>query len=198
MPLCFKPSWPYIPVTCQARNFLPTSSPKHYFGIPQTLIFIFGIDKYGKYDYVIFGGEDVKTRQEENPNVVFTRLEQELEQVLPKAEVQHRWLGQVVETNDGLPFIGKTKASNLLLQVSAATASRWELLSALMARDRYLGRNNPWFDLFSINRRKFHGGTWRYIKGNRDYPYYMLRDRLARADGYSVHEPAPRPTSFCD
>ena len=27
-------------------------------------------------------------------------------------------------------------------------------------------RKNPWFDLFRVDRRKFHGGTWRYIKEN--------------------------------
>jgi Rieske Fe-S protein len=48
----------------------------------------------------------------------------------------------------------------------------------MMARDRFLGRNNPWFDLFAVSRKKFHGGTWRYVRENIDYPYYYLRDRL--------------------
>jgi Rieske Fe-S protein len=57
-----------------------------------------------------------------------------------------------------------------------------------MARDRYLGRKNPWFDLFRVDRRKFHGGTWRYIKENFDYPFYMLRDRLKGAEGDSPND----------
>jgi nitrite reductase/ring-hydroxylating ferredoxin subunit len=57
-----------------------------------------------------------------------------------------------------------------------------------MARDRFLEKKNHWFDLFAVNRKKFHGGTWRYIKENLDYPYYMLRDRLGRAEGESVDE----------
>jgi Rieske Fe-S protein len=58
----------------------------------------------------------------------------------------------------------------------------------MMARDRYLKRKNPWFDLFAVNRKQFHGGTWRYLKENFDYPYYMLRDRLASAEGDSVDD----------
>src|SRR6185295_18211326 len=57
---------------------------------------------------------------------------------------------------------------------------------AVMARDRYLGRKNPWFDLFAVGRKKFHGGTWRYLKENVDYAYYLLRDRLKGAEGNSV------------
>jgi Rieske Fe-S protein len=57
-----------------------------------------------------------------------------------------------------------------------------------MACDRYFGRKNPWFDLFAVNRRKFHGGTWRYLEENLDYPYYMVRDRLAKAQGDSLDE----------
>src|SRR6185436_17620627 len=61
-------------------------------------------------------------------------------------------------------------------------------LAATMARDRYLGRKNPWFDLFAVNRKKFHGGTWRYITENLDFPYYLLRDRLKRAEGDSLDD----------
>src|SRR5436190_11926986 len=58
------------------------------------------IDPQPDYDYAIFGGEDCKTGQEADPMAVFDRLEKRLIQVLPQAVVQHRWLGQVVETND--------------------------------------------------------------------------------------------------
>jgi Rieske Fe-S protein len=37
-------------------------------------------------------------------------------------------------------------------------------------------------DLFRIDRKPFLGGVWRYLRENADYPYYMLRDRLAPAE----------------
>ena len=57
-----------------------------------------------------------------------------------------------------------------------------------MARDRYLGRKNPWFDLFAVTRKPFHGGTWRFVRENLDFPYYMLRDRLKGAESGSADD----------
>ena len=45
---------------------------------------------------------------------VFGKLEDQLKKVLPAAEVQQRWLGQVVETNDGLPFIGENEGEQFI------------------------------------------------------------------------------------
>jgi len=39
-----------------------------------------------------------------------------------------------------------------------------------------------------VNREKFHGGTWRYLTENLDYPFYLVRDRLARAEGDSLDD----------
>jgi len=142
------------------------------------------IDRQRDADYAIFGGEDSKTGQEEDG--VFERLEQKLKQVLPQAEVQHRWLGQIVETNDGLPFIGENSGRQFVATGFCGNGFTLGTLSAVMARDRFLKRKNPWFDLFRVDRRKFHGGTWRYLKENLDYPFYMVRDRLTRAESDSV------------
>jgi Rieske Fe-S protein len=45
--------------------------------------------------------------------------------------------------------------------------------------------------LFAVKRKKFHGGTWRFLKENADYPFYMLRDRLAHAEGESLTDLKP-------
>jgi nitrite reductase/ring-hydroxylating ferredoxin subunit len=134
------------------------------------------VDRHPHHDYIIFGGKDFKTGQEQGP--VFEQLETELKKVLPVAKVEHRWLGQVVETNDGLPFIGESAGQQFIATGFCGNGFTLGTLSAVMARDRYLGRKNPWFDLFAVGRKKFHGGTWRYLNENLDYPYYLLRDRL--------------------
>jgi glycine/D-amino acid oxidase-like deaminating enzyme/nitrite reductase/ring-hydroxylating ferredoxin subunit len=140
------------------------------------------IERCREHDYAIFGGEDVKTGQEKDTEAVFRRLGQQLKKSLPAADIQHRWLGQVVETNDGLPFIGENEGKQFIATGFCGNGFTLGTLSAVMARDRYLGRKNPWFDLFRVDRKKFHGGTWRYLKENLDYPFYLLRDRLARAE----------------
>jgi glycine/D-amino acid oxidase-like deaminating enzyme/nitrite reductase/ring-hydroxylating ferredoxin subunit len=146
------------------------------------------IDRRNNYDYVIFGGEDVKTGQEEDAEKVFDKLRERLKKVLPNAEIQHRWLGQIVETNDGLPFIGENCGQQFVATGFCGNGFTLGTLSAMMVRDRYLGRKNPWFDLFAVDRKKFHGGTWRYLAENLDYPYYMVRDRLVRAEGKSIDD----------
>ena len=92
------------------RNLMPealywdTSNPYYYLRI----------DRQDDHDYAIFGGEDCKTGQEKNPEEVFTRLQTKLKQILPAAEIQQRWLGQVVETDDGLPFIGENEGRQFI------------------------------------------------------------------------------------
>jgi glycine/D-amino acid oxidase-like deaminating enzyme/nitrite reductase/ring-hydroxylating ferredoxin subunit len=146
------------------------------------------VDRHADHDYLIFGGEDCKTGQEKDTKQVFSRLENLFKNYFPTASLKHRWLGQVVETNDGLPFIGESSENQFIATGFCGNGFTLGTLSAAMARDRYLKKNNPWFDLFAVNRKKFHGGTWRYIKENLDYPYYMLRDRLQPAEGKSVDE----------
>lgn len=145
-------------------------------------------DRHEGSEYCIFGGEDVKTGQEEDAKMVFARLEEKLRRVLPGAVVEHRWLGQVVETNDGLPFIGENTSQQFVATGFGGNGFTLGTLSAMMVRDKYVGRKNPWVELFDVHRKKLHGGTWRYVKENLDYPYYMLRDRLAGAEGDSVED----------
>jgi glycine/D-amino acid oxidase-like deaminating enzyme/nitrite reductase/ring-hydroxylating ferredoxin subunit len=146
------------------------------------------VDAHKDHDYAIFGGEDAKTGQEDDPEAIFKRLGEQLKKTLPNAEVQHRWLGQVVETDDGLPFIGETGGNQFIATGFLGNGFTLGTLSAMMARDRYLKKENPWFDLFRVDRKQFHGGTWRYLKENKDYLYYLVRDRFAGAEGSSVDE----------
>jgi nitrite reductase/ring-hydroxylating ferredoxin subunit len=64
-------------------------------------------------------------------------------------------------------------------------------MAALMARDAFLGRPNPWAELFRVDRKPFHGGLWRFLQENVDFPYYLLRDRLARAESKPLQDVAP-------
>jgi len=146
------------------------------------------IDHHPHNDYAILGGEDHKTGQETDPDSCFTRLEEKLKKLLPGAEIDYRWTGQVVETNDGLPFIGETAEHQFAATGFAGNGMTFGTLGAMMAADRVLGRKNPWEDLFDVSRKKIKGGTWDYLKENVDYPYYYLRDRLAGAQGESVNE----------
>ena len=59
-------------------------------------------------------------------------------------------------------------------------------LGAMIISDAIQERRNPWADLFEPGRAAVRRGLWEYIKENADYPYYMMRDRFAGADGRSL------------
>jgi glycine/D-amino acid oxidase-like deaminating enzyme len=66
------------------------------------------VEPHRDYDVVIFGGEDHKTGQQDDTEACYRRLEEHLRAIVPDVEVTHRWSGQVIETPDGLPYIGKS------------------------------------------------------------------------------------------
>jgi Rieske Fe-S protein len=52
--------------------------------------------------------------------------------------------------------------------------------------DYIQGRDNPWKDIFAMNRHMLHGGLLEYIKQNFDYPYYLVTDSLKPAEAKST------------
>ena len=76
---------------------------------------------------------------------------------------------------------GSMRTGNSLRRAFAATVCTLGTLSAMMAQDRYFERENPWFDLFRVDRRPFHVILWRYVKENLDY-LCLPRNRFARAE----------------
>ena len=156
--------------------FWDTSDPYHFLRV----------DQHPRHDFIIFGGEDHKTGQDDEAEDRFRKLEKNLASHVPKAEVKSRWSGQVIETNDGLPLIGETAEKQFVATGFAGNGMTFGTLGAIMACDAALGRKNPWQALFDVGRKKLIGGSWDYLKENLDYPYYMIKDRLAAAQGKTL------------
>jgi glycine/D-amino acid oxidase-like deaminating enzyme/nitrite reductase/ring-hydroxylating ferredoxin subunit len=153
-----------------------TAEPYHYLRV----------ESHRGHDYAIFGGEDHKTGQEKHTTAAYERLEKKLATWIPRAELDHRWSGQVIETNDGLPYIGPVDERQFVATGFGGNGLTFGTLSAMMATDAFLGRRNPWAELFSPHRTKLVGGTWNYLKENKDYPYYLVRNWVAEAEGTSL------------
>lgn len=144
------------------------------------------VDSEKDHDLVIFGGEDCKTGQEENPEAHYQRLVQTLKKHLPAAVPGYRWSGQVIETVDGLPFIGETAERQFAATGFGGNGMTFGTLAGMMAVDACLKRPNSWADLFSPRRNPLHGSLWHYLRENKDYPYYLIRNFLASSEGRSV------------
>jgi glycine/D-amino acid oxidase-like deaminating enzyme/nitrite reductase/ring-hydroxylating ferredoxin subunit len=156
--------------------FSDTADPYHYLRVHP------GRD----YDVIIFGGEDHKTGQATDTNACYSRLERELKALLPQLRVTHHWSGQVIETHDGLPYLGRNKEHQFTATGFAGNGMTFGTLGAMIAVDGILGHDNPWTELFDTGRTKIRHGVWDYIRENKDYPYYLIRDRFAGAEGRTL------------
>jgi glycine/D-amino acid oxidase-like deaminating enzyme/nitrite reductase/ring-hydroxylating ferredoxin subunit len=157
-------------------TFWDTSDPYYYLRI----------DAQPRNDYAIFGGLDHKTGQVSDTKSLFTALEKRLHGVFPKARVDRRWSGQVIESHDGLPLIGETAKRQFVATGFSGNGITFGTLAAMMICDAIMGRKNPWRELFSPHRKQIRGGVWNYLTENLEYPYYMLKDRLASDEGKSL------------
>ncbi|MHA3770059.1 FAD-dependent oxidoreductase [Verrucomicrobiota bacterium sgz303538] len=150
------------------------------------------IEKMDGYDYAIWGGEDHKTGQAHDTESHFTRLTEALRKVLPEAEPDRRWSGQVIETNDGLPYIGCETTGQFLATGYAGNGMTFGTLAAMMARDAILDRKNPWSGLFSHSRKTLSASSvWDYVRENKDYPLCLIKDHLFGVEANSPEEVLP-------
>ena len=143
------------------------------------------VERRPRSDYVIIGGEDHKTGQETDVTACGQRLTDRLAALVPQAQVQAQWTGQVIATPDGLPYIGETAERQFVATGFAGNGLTFGTLGAMMATDAALGKPNPWRALFDVHRTTLTS-MWDYLKENLDYPYYYLKDTLAAAEGTSL------------
>src|SRR5882762_784629 len=149
------------------------------------------IDRHRGFDYVVYGGEDHKTGQSKATTKRYARLLARLRKIVAKAKIDHRWSGQVICTPDGLPYIGENAERQFVATGYCGNGITFGTAAAMMARDWIVGRKNPWTELFEADRKKIKGATWNYIRENKDYPYYLIKDRLARSEADSVRDLKP-------
>lgn len=141
-------------------------------------------------DLVIFGGEDHKTGQETDTTACYTRLESRLRRLIPGIDVTHRWSGQVIETPDGLPYLGQTTPHQYVATGFAGNGLTFGTLGATIIADALLGRPNRFAARFDPERSPMRG-AWEYLKENVDYPIRLVRDRLAPADEQALRDVEP-------
>jgi glycine/D-amino acid oxidase-like deaminating enzyme/nitrite reductase/ring-hydroxylating ferredoxin subunit len=156
--------------------FWDTADPYHYLRLEPGRV----------EDIIVFGGQDHKTGQAADTNVCFEQLERRLEMMIRGVGITHRWSGQVIETPDGLPYIGDTADHQFAGTGYSGNGLTFGTLAGMMAADRVVGRRNPWTDLFEPSRKKILGAFWDYVRENKDYPYYLVRDRFAGTEGRSL------------
>jgi glycine/D-amino acid oxidase-like deaminating enzyme/nitrite reductase/ring-hydroxylating ferredoxin subunit len=135
------------------------------------------VDDHATETSVVLGGEDHKTGTKADTETRYTNLERTLRKIFPKAEPTCRWSGQVIETPDGLPYIGETSDHQFLATGFSGNGMTLGTFSAILIADLVVGRKNSWAELFDPHRKKL-AGAWEYLRENKDFPAYFLKDHL--------------------
>ena len=72
--------------------------------------------------------------------------------MVPGISLTHRWSGQVIETPDGLPYIGRMADHQYAATGFGGNGLTFGTLAGMMVSDAILGRRNPWTELFDPGR----------------------------------------------
>jgi nitrite reductase/ring-hydroxylating ferredoxin subunit len=104
---------------------------------------------------LIVGGEDHKTGQEKDPDKHFKALERWARKRFPIERVEFRWSGQIMETLDGLAFIGKDPGG--LENVYVATGDSGMglthgTIAGMLLTDLIVGGENAWAEIYDPSR----------------------------------------------
>jgi nitrite reductase/ring-hydroxylating ferredoxin subunit len=120
-------------------------------------------------DLVIVGGEDHKTGQADDGAERFARLERWARERIPQLkEIEFHWAGQVMESIDGLAFIGRNPVDQdnvFVITGDSGQGMTHGTIGGMLLTDLILGHNNPWAGLYEPSRKPV-GAIGRFAKEN--------------------------------
>jgi glycine/D-amino acid oxidase-like deaminating enzyme/nitrite reductase/ring-hydroxylating ferredoxin subunit len=107
-------------------------------------------------ELLIVGGEDHKTGQADDADRRFDALERWMRARFPVAgEIVHRWSGQVMETVDGLAYIGREPGEGhvFLATGDSGMGMTHGTIAGILITDLIHGAEVPWATLYEPSRR---------------------------------------------
>jgi glycine/D-amino acid oxidase-like deaminating enzyme/nitrite reductase/ring-hydroxylating ferredoxin subunit len=114
-------------------------------------------------DILIIGGEDHKTGQAEGIEGRFARLATWGRNHFPGIkEIAFRWSGQVMESMDGVAFIGRNPNDDPNIYIvtgDSGVGLTHGTIAGILLRDLIVGRDNPWATLYDPARKTPRAGA---------------------------------------
>jgi glycine/D-amino acid oxidase-like deaminating enzyme/nitrite reductase/ring-hydroxylating ferredoxin subunit len=108
-------------------------------------------------EILIIGGEDHRTGQADDTTVHQERLERWARERFPFIrDTAYAWSGQVMQSVDGLAFIGRNpmdKANVYVVTGDSGTGMTYATIAAILITDLIEGRENPWETLYDPSRK---------------------------------------------
>ncbi|PYX27421.1 MAG: FAD-dependent oxidoreductase [Acidobacteria bacterium] len=108
-------------------------------------------------DVLIVGGEDHKTGQADDGDERFQRLAAWARERFPGiTNVDYRWSGQIMESMDGLAFIGRNPGDDPNIYIvtgDSGVGITHGTIAGILIRDLILNRKNSWESLYDPSRK---------------------------------------------
>jgi glycine/D-amino acid oxidase-like deaminating enzyme/nitrite reductase/ring-hydroxylating ferredoxin subunit len=141
-----------------------TLDPYHYVRLQSA-----GATGAGAEDLLIVGGEDHKTGQADDQQERYERLTSWTRERFPMMSgVKFSWSGQVMETIDGLAFIGPNPmdAPNVFIATGdSGMGMTHGTIAGILLTDLILGRQHPWTTLYAPTRKSLRA-VGAFVKEN--------------------------------
>lgn len=167
----------YVIATSLPKGSVPkalywdTANPYHYIRIQNHL-------SNPNLDWLIVGGEDHITGQDQQIAAKYDNLEKWARQRLPMInKIEYRWSGQVFEPIDSLAFIGRNPGDKNIFIATGDSGNgiTHGTIAGILIPDLILGKVNPWKSLYEPSRKtlsaasKFIHETFNAVSQYRDW-----------------------------
>jgi glycine/D-amino acid oxidase-like deaminating enzyme len=144
------------PETITTALYWDTEDPYHYVRLHRATNRELGEDNDEPVDILIAGGEDHEAGQAQDAGARFARLEGWMRELVPDAgPVECRWAGRIMETVDGLAFIGRNPldADNVyIITGDSGMGMTYGTIGGMLITDLIHRRASPWEELYDPAR----------------------------------------------
>lgn len=135
-----------------------------------------------KTELLLIGGEDHRTGTQDDAKVRFTRLEQWSREHFPQiTDIQFRWSGQVLESVDGLAYIGEYKKMPGVFYITGDSGMGMThgTIGAIILNESLQGKKHAWSKTYSVDRVRLRA-WWPLMKEGMALTRQMFTGWLTR------------------
>jgi glycine/D-amino acid oxidase-like deaminating enzyme/nitrite reductase/ring-hydroxylating ferredoxin subunit len=166
--------------------------------------------RVGSQSYLLVGGADHKTAIPEEGVDPYAELRSYAAR-FGVLDTPYQWSAQVVESADGLPFVGLNARSECVYVATGFSGNgmTFGTMAGHILSDLCQGKANPYADLYQATRVKPMASLGSYLSENSDFPMHLVADwmrpaevhsprEIARGEGKILRQGSRRLAVYCD
>ena len=144
-------------------------------------------------NYVMAIGEKHQTGEEQSERKHYQALHSYLNAHFDVGEIEYEWSAQQYSSGDGLPYIGRTFASDHVYVATgfAADGLTWGAVSGKIIADTIHGRDNAWYRCFDSQRFTPVNSAEHWLKENISVVKHFIKDHFGTKKLKELDDVAP-------